>query len=376
MPSFSPLSITALGLACSLGTDAVLACAAARAGLTRVRDLPFTVKDEETNEDEPVSGHPVPGLTAGFEGQGRLLRLMQLGLADLATRMPDDPLADAPYGCVLVLPDPPLAEDPAYEIYADDRAQTWPAEPLTQLVRACLSSPGPDGLAPQVQTVHRVGEAEGGVAAAFQRAAAWIEAGPCARCIVGAVDSLVHPRALRSLQADDRLKTPDQPAGLMPGEASAFVLLERQVSTPPTGPLGILTQVHIGDEPNHRETGEPPLGRGLAEVLQAAFEDAAPSTGPDADVPWLLSDHNGEPYRAAELGHALMRLCASAPRYQQTEIWYPALHVGDTGLASGLVGLSLVLRAFARGYKPARHAVIATSGDGRARTTFCVQDAS
>ena len=102
--SHDEVVITAMGLVGCLALDGANACAAARAGLSRARELSFVVVDEETGEPAGVTGHPIAGLSDGFQGPGRVARVLQLALADIKRNLPTpDPSSDRS-GWIMALP--------------------------------------------------------------------------------------------------------------------------------------------------------------------------------------------------------------------------------------------------------------------------------
>jgi 3-oxoacyl-[acyl-carrier-protein] synthase-1 len=89
---------------------------------------------------------------------------------------------------------------------------------------------------------------------------------------------------------------------------------------------------------------------------------------------WVVSDHNGEFYRAVDWGNALVRLRARGEAFADPVTWYPATSFGDTGAVSSLVGICLVGRAWSRAYAPASTAVIAAASDGPERAAAVLAD--
>ena len=68
--------ITGRGMVSSLGLDFYTSCAAARADITRSKELDYyKFCSLETGLVENAMGHPVSILTDGFEGNIRLVRL-------------------------------------------------------------------------------------------------------------------------------------------------------------------------------------------------------------------------------------------------------------------------------------------------------------
>jgi 3-oxoacyl-[acyl-carrier-protein] synthase-1 len=97
----------------------------------------------------------------------------------------------------------------------------------------------------------------------------------------------------------------------------------------------------------------------LATAVASAWEREA--------RPWIISDHNGELYRAYDWGHACVRLRPAYAQLAEAGPWHPCEAFGDTGAASGAVGLIMAMAAFRRGYAPARSAMILSSSDGPGR---------
>ena len=65
------LAITGLGMLSTLGDDVISSCAALRCGLVRPAPLRFEVYSEDEEEGVArVVGHPLQGVTNGFEGIG------------------------------------------------------------------------------------------------------------------------------------------------------------------------------------------------------------------------------------------------------------------------------------------------------------------
>ena len=88
-PNCRIMDVIATAMACSLGYDVRTACAAARAGLTRADDLPFTMFENDRYPGLAV-GHCVPLLGGGFAGDARLIRLLEGALRDLVGQASGD----------------------------------------------------------------------------------------------------------------------------------------------------------------------------------------------------------------------------------------------------------------------------------------------
>lgn len=362
--------VSRVGLVGSLGLDAATCCAAARAGLSRARPFDgYTVVDSE-GEDVGVSAHCLPLGTDGFEGDARLLQLMVMAMRDLgAGCSPDGWSGTRSY---LALPDPARwgAADSAGQD-ASRVAELRAAVPdrSASLWRQLSAALDPLGL-PPLHAVHAIGQT--GFHRAVAQAARDLRAGEVRRCLVGAVDSLLDADGLAELEEAGRLKTPSDPAGLQPGEAAGFVLLESDGddSGASAGALAVVRALAFSREEHTRFADGAPTGRGIA----AALLDAARHVPDKSELPWwIVSDHNGEPYRAMDWGNALVHLEAGH-RIRLTEsTLFPASALGDTGAAGGVVALSMAALAFTRGYAPSRVAALVSCGDGGERSALVCQ---
>jgi hypothetical protein len=373
-----PLAITGFGMASSLG-GAATACSAARAGLSRPRPLAYGVGDPESMDLVPVSGHPVAELTLGFAEAGLMVRLATLALADLFERTPltQDEIRQAavlinlPSGFYFEQVDEEraradqregrspktpeagetesLAE--AFEVtkplYADlvDKSFRFLGSQAPPRERQQVVFGDPAGIAPLVETAHRL-----------------IASRTVSACLIGGVDSLLEPRWLRCCEALGILKTPIHPVGLMPGEGAAFLLVESGAVSGKRPALGQVTACASGRESVHRFSDSRSEGRVLADVIRRCV-------GPGGCDASLISDVNGDPVRAAELGTALLRLTGEFAPYAMIA---PAIAFGDTRAASAFLGVCSALHAVKRGYAPTPRFVVTASGDDPARAALLV----
>ncbi|MGH0034601.1 MAG: hypothetical protein ACQGVK_06200 [Myxococcota bacterium] len=360
-----PLVLTAVGMTTALGPDAVSSCAAERAGLSRAAPLEdrFGWNPDEA-EAVPLSGHCVRDRTAGFEGVGRLLRLGTAALDDLLTRAPE--LAtDRGLGLVVAAPGGAYLRQAVLRQLSPDAAPGKEARDLAEAVverhRGAVESGLVGGL------VHGSGLAgvdhaqlvlgEGAAFAfALREAAAALHSGRVDRCLVGGVDSLVGNDALDSLVHLDLPKSPENPVGFLPGEAAAFLLLERAEASEKSAlaQLGAAVAADGGDE---RFGEKPPDGRTLGRVVSAAA-----SGPPPPDV--LIGNLNGDIWHSQEWGTAVPGL----PReLVDLPLWLPAVSFGEVGAATGAVGSCVAQHAFARGRGGVRSALVWSSGDDGAK---------
>ncbi len=345
------LRLSALGLASPLG-GVVQACAAHRAGVVR----PSAAPDMEwmasgDREPQPLQVHAVRGVTHGFRGAGRLVALLTDALGDLLAR---GGLPQGQGGLFLALADPqergftlsadvdePDAEEPQERIDALGAALVERVDLVTGAGLAALSPAFFGG--GHVAYLRALSAATEAVS---RRQAAW--------ALVGAADSLCAPEALERFLQAERVKTDQRPVGFMPGEAAAFALVAREGEGPKVRRVALTSAEGDGTA--------PPDGRAL---LAAALEALGPE--PAGSAPWLVSDHDGEERRAAELGYLQHRLVTADRRLADAPVWFPAVGFGNTGAASGAVALCVATRALQRGYAPSTSALLLSQSDGVAR---------
>jgi 3-oxoacyl-[acyl-carrier-protein] synthase-1 len=343
--SADSIVITGLGVCSSLGKSE-LACAAARAGISMPRELADAVLACRDGTEATLVGHPVAA-AAGFRGLGKMVNLGLAALEDLLQT--SDIRAEAPEktGLHLCLR-APLAEAPI-----DGE-------------RLCAQLSTLASLALPQRNLGHLAEGHAGFVHAVNAVSERLRTGALHRCLVGGIDSLLDEPALESLIAAGRAKTPDRPDGLQPGEAGAFVLLERfdQAQRRGAPVIAIVGGASTAVEPDHAESERPCRGVGLTEAIAQLFNSAPAQSHPSF---WLLSDLNGEHSRASELGHTLARASLRVPALGAAQRWYPAASFGDTGAASAALATCLGTRAFARGYAPAPMAVILSSSDREPR---------
>jgi 3-oxoacyl-[acyl-carrier-protein] synthase I len=352
------LAITGLGLASSLG-DVVTACAAERCGMSRpgpMEDVEVT-PDDTTNPPSFLNGHPCKLFSPGFSGTGRWVNLAARSLSDLAVdgRFADlDPTALRRTCLFVVLPAEEEERFPHGLVDVDEVG-----------LRACEWSGV--GLQPSQVFVRRAAGTEG-VANTLMGIVQELSARRWDRAILLAVDSYLDSSSLRWLQIRDRLKVPENPIGLAPGEAAAAVLLEdpnsarnRRVQVdalldgvcvracpkkaPPVKPENEETE---NEETDIVDINGIELGRSLADAAVTALRHGQQQ---NVDTGWLIADHNGEQWRAETLGNAMLHMQAQGVRTRWTQK-FPAMSFGDTGIASAAIGICVATRGFRRGYAP------------------------
>ncbi len=347
------VAIAGAGAVTPVGLSAPATCAALRAGVARMRmlegwtdggelpDPPFAagrVPLEWLLPDYPYEwpGHealgaapPQPELyvSAGAE---RLVELALPAAEEAWTRAGFAGQSAPGIGLYLGLDD------------ADD------GKPIAQAIAGAL------GIRFELQRQDCLGRAAS--LAALHRAVRHLREGRVQTALVGGVDSLLRRARVAQLLEQGRLKHDDQPQGVVPGEAAAFVVLS---ATPGRGSVTI-EHTALAEEETAR-TGEPCRGVGLTQVLRGA-------AGALGEYPLVVCDLNGERYRHIEWGlasmRALGRLEKRAGGTVESDLLHAADCIGDTGAASGVLGVIWAAAALRGGWARTQLALVWGASDG------------
>jgi 3-oxoacyl-[acyl-carrier-protein] synthase-1 len=326
----------------SVGYEVPVAATSVRAGLQRFVEM----EDESDREGEPVVGAPV-ALLRGHPTP--LIEMMTMAAGEaFASAFPSGAIAQPLWVSVSAGPTP--ASGPPLGRYPLERLQAAlghvPLAPDSEVIDSGYHTAVLEAVARGVQRLH-------------QRAAT--------ACVVGGVDSLLGTERLAWLDAHDRLKTGYNPHGLIPGEAAAFVVLEREADARARSAVcwARLGPVGTGKEENPIGSDRPCLGQGLSAAIAQA---TANYREPPRSLLGILCDLNGEPYRANEWGLARSRVLRWA---REVKVWHPADCLGDTGAATGAVLLALGARALKKGYAPTPELLVwAGADDGQRAAVF------
>lgn len=347
-------AITALGAITAVGHGAEPACAAIHAGISRPSKVPgFEVMDEDSQEALPLIGFPVQGYTEGFHLIGRWMRLARGCVGDLlehpGTPAPSDRPAWERAGLVAVLPAP----DEQVLLCERDQVPEWLREDYLLPLHRALGLP----LEPRGLELLPLGHA--GTAAAVQLGLQRLREATWERLLIIAVDSLLDPLLLESLAEYGRLKSSEAPTGLMPGEAGVALLLESESAARRRGAaaLSVVAGVATGREEHSWLSETPSAGRALGDCILGALRHVWPSQPFEGDI---YCDLNGEEWRAREWGCMLTRV---ANRWRQPRLHLPCNSVGDTGAASGALGLLLATHSFNRSHDRRTHALVVSRSE-------------
>lgn len=188
----------------------------------------------------------------------------------------------------------------------------------------------------------------------------------CERCLIGGIDTFADPDVLDALDRDFRLKGKRSPDGYVPGEAAAFLVVEREDRARARGaaPLATIETVALAEEPHPLGDKKPSTAEGLSEVVRSAAK-RAPADRKGQLPAWVLSDQNGERHRAREWAIVMTR--ANRLFDGDVRLWHPADCLGDSGPASLPLLVALALVAWRNDRAPLDSALVLASSDGPAR---------
>jgi 3-oxoacyl-[acyl-carrier-protein] synthase I len=391
-PSNDPVCITGLGMATALGCDAPNACAAARAGLLRLRELKvLNFQADQIWGGGPVKGHTVPLGAEGSLGVSKALTLGRLALADLMSRLPlaraelartalhlnlaDQFLTDAHEVAVrteakqLAAAKSSIAGGKPVEV--DENAPLpsarW-AEQCKDFIPRLLRRCGLEG-SPASSSVSFGGHT--GVVPTLQKAVDDLRR--LDRCLVGGIDCCVEPAFLTAAVAAGLLKTDENPVGFLPGEAAAFFMLEKLAAARARGAkvLAVLGPSASSREKCDRLSDTLPQGIALTGVIREVLAGQARN---GQRLGLVVGDLNGDVARGMEWGHALPRLHPEF-RLGDLPLWLAAQSFGETGAAAGPLAVCLAAQALQRGYAPSPAVLIWLASDNGSRAALSVEAA-
>jgi 3-oxoacyl-[acyl-carrier-protein] synthase-1 len=353
------VSIVTGAMATALGPDLATSAAAARAGLSRGREVDSFPVTTEDGSIAFVSVHAVDGVTSGLEGSTRLVELGAWVLDDLLAEVTGVSLGRV--GLFVALPAPGRIESGG-ALLPDEtelRDRMAPDVVPSQVARD-MSQRG----ASSVGNAKAITRGHAGFGYATRAACIALERGEIDTALFGAVDSLLEDATLDWLAQTGRLKTPNSADGLLPGEAAAFFLARRR--SEPLGsiasPFRVTATAVATEEETLIDRGRP-LGRGVSAVVEA-IAVAGERSGVRATS--FSVDHNGERFRSQEWGCALARSCGAYPWLGEAAVEIPAIDHGDTGAAAGAIALGMGLAAHRRPRVNSPHAfgIVGCADDG------------
>jgi 3-oxoacyl-[acyl-carrier-protein] synthase-1 len=194
-----------------------------------------------------------------------------------------------------------------------------------------------------------------------------LEAGNTRACVIGGVDTYLHPATIDWLDEARRLATARNHSGFVPGEAAGFFTITTDVTARAwrLPELATIRGVATTTEPNALASGRPCTGEALTTAIARA---TSPLHLPHEKIATTYCDINGERRRNEEFLYVPLRLPApfvDANRYES-----PADACGDIGAASGPLYTCLAVASSQRRYARGPHVLAWTSSDGGTRAAL------
>ena len=320
-PALNRVFITTSSIISAVGLDAPSTCAALRCGISGFSETTYL-----DNQGEPLIGAVVPTVPLTLRPSERIEAMLRLAMTELVRLRPQLDRRQVPLLLGIAEPERPGA--------------------LRSQVVSALISRIEESLGRSFDRARSQVLATGHTAAfrALDRARTLLTQVNTPACLVACVDSYINAESLAWLDEHQRLKTPDNSDGVIPGEAAACLLVERTPS--PEAPSAQVLSLGFGyEEVTVLAPERPLLGLGMTAAVRAAL--AAAGLGLHG-VDQRIADVSGEEYGFRELSLALSRTLRA--RRAQFDLWHPADGLGDTGAASGCVQLTMFAAAADRGF--------------------------
>jgi 3-oxoacyl-[acyl-carrier-protein] synthase-1 len=332
-----PLAIVNTGLVTSVGLSAPATCAALRAGLTNPSETRFF-----DSAGELIMAHQVP-LEAPWRGRKRLVAMASMALAECLDGIPRHEWARAPLFLCVAEPDRPGRLDDIHDDLFTELQEELDAEFSAQSLII------PHG---------RVS-----IGSALVRAQQLVTAGaPFA--VIAACDSLISGPTLSHYDREQRLLTPANSNGFMPGEGAAALLVTCDMH----GPHPLCTGIGFALEPNSIQSEEPLRADGLTQAVRLALAEADIEFG---HLDFRIADLSGESYYFKEATLAMSRILRT--RKEQFDIWHPAECIGETGAVVGLAMFAQARAACLKAYAPGPNILCHASNDAGERLAAIVR---
>jgi 3-oxoacyl-[acyl-carrier-protein] synthase-1 len=182
--------------------------------------------------------------------------------------------------------------------------------------------------------------------------------------VIAAADSLITWPTLSHYESNDRLLTPHNSNGFMPGEGAGALLLSKPIRQPEL----VCTGVGFGMEKAYFDSEEPLRAEGLAQAIKAALVEAGCGMH---DMDYRITDLSGEQYYFKEAALALGRILRR--RKEEFDIWHPAQGIGEVGSVAGVATLAVANAACHKAYALGPNILCHAGNDAGHRAATIIQ---
>jgi 3-oxoacyl-[acyl-carrier-protein] synthase-1 len=333
-----PIAVRSTGLVTSVGLSAPAACAAMRCKLANPSESRFIDPSGEF-----LLVHNVQ-LEEPWRGRAKLSQMAALAIDECLSGLDDEQRRDIPLLlCVAERERPGRLDGLDDQLFLEIAAELG--------VRFAPTS--------RVIAQGRVS-----VAIALGHARRLIQEQRVPRVLLAAADTLLTWPTLSQYSRTDRLLTPRNTDGFMPGEGAGALLIE----APAGGDQLLCTGLGFGIERAPIDSGEPLRADGLVTALKAALAEAAREMH---DLDFRIADVSGEEYYFKEAALALSRTLRQ--RKDEFDLWHPAECTGEAGALAGAAVIALADAACRKRFALGPNIVAHLANDAGQRAAVILQ---
>jgi 3-oxoacyl-[acyl-carrier-protein] synthase I len=348
------LLISGIGMITSVGHDVVTSCASIRAGIMRAVELEhMPISSSDLSDPEGLVCCPVSPYTDGFGSVARWSIMANKALTDLLsyTVLPEftDNIFWNKTSIVFALPSLDSANLDFEGIVNSENIMDIFVIPFLNQSELPIDP----------ARCFVVDEDNTAVIKACDLVEQLLSSDEFDHVIVITADSNIEANALSWLALQNRLKTPNNPVGFMPGEAAAALLFETEHAIQQRGKkaLARVYAHNVQQEENNLYSEETNTGEALSKSIKTALSAVNMNGAFDGTV---FSDLNGEEWRAQEQALAKLNIPRSLVSEKTKEI-LPVASLGDIGVVNVACSLCILIESTKRGYALSSDALILAS---------------
>lgn len=327
------LYINATGMVTAVGLDALSSCAAMRGRLDGFAETRFVGAGSDW-----LIGAAVP-LPRNWIGPKRLAHLAAGSIIEILRQYP---MAEQHLELILCLSEPDRKGRPVQHSDGFAKLVLEIAELPPETVVKIVEHGRPSGFV------------------ALERARKSLATNQAKYVLIVGVDSYLTGPSIAYYLGAERLLTPKNADGFIPGEAAAAIL----ISTSAPGPLALTglglarEEAFIYNELEEDGLHRPLRGDGMTSAYKAALDQAGTTM---AGIEYRIGDLIGEKYFFKQSALAALRLERGRSAFQ--DFWSPGENVGNVGAAVVPLMMGMALIAAEKKYDMGSPVLIEASGD-------------
>ena len=334
-----PIAILKTGLVTSVGLTAPATCAALRAKLTNPSETRFI-----DSSGEWIMAHQVT-LDKPWRGLTKLAKMAAMAIEEALAGIARKEWRRIPLLLCVAEPDRPgrldgLDDQLFLDIQTELDAQFAPQSVIVAHGRV-------------------------GVAVAMAQARALFGQGKITRVLIAATDSLVSWPTLSHYERGDRLLTPSNSNGFMPGEGAGALLVGADGGA---ADELLCTGIGFAREAAHLDSGEPLRAEGLSQAIKTALSDAGCEMH---HMDFRITDLSGEHYYFKEASLALSRILRQ--RKEEFDLWHPAECTGEQGSVAGTAVIAVADAACRKAFTKGPNILAHMANDAGQRAALSLQ---